>query len=132
MGASATEVSFVTPTDDMTQMTDEDFSSIVQVPGGAASVDDIAEFAQTFDAYAVHGSLDRISLVAFRVWEACADGSLADCALDDLRTALFLTQSGWHREESSNELHDGVVWDLVEAIRVASGGLVRDDRPILL
>jgi hypothetical protein len=116
----------------MIQTADEDFSSIVQVPDSAASVDAIAEFAQTFDAYGVHGSLDRISLVAFRVWEACADGSLADCALDDLRTALFLTQSGWHRDEASTDLYDGVVWDLVEAIRVASGGLVRDDRPILL
>ena len=122
----------MTLTEDMTQMTEEDFSSIVQVPDGAASVDSIVEFAQTFDAYGVHGSLDRISLVAFRVWEACANGSLAECALDDLRTALFLTQSGWHREETSTELYDGVVWDLVEAIRDASGGLVRDDRPILL
>jgi hypothetical protein len=110
----------------------EDFSSIVQVPASQASVDTIAEFSHTYDAYGVHGSLERISIVASRVLDARAAGTLADCELDDLRTALFMTQRGWHREQMAMEPDAGVEWDLVEAINEASGGFVRDDRPILL
>ncbi len=110
----------------------EDFSSIVQVPAAHASVDTIAEFSHTYDAYGVHGSLERISIVASRVWDARAAGTLADCELDDLRTALFMTQRGWHSDHMAMEPDVGVEWDLVEAINEASGGFVRDDRPILL
>jgi hypothetical protein len=111
----------------------EDFSSIVQVPAPDASIDAIVEFSHTYDAYGVHGSLERISIVASRVWDARAAGSLADCDLDDLRTALFMTQRGWHCHDGRCVEPDvGVEWDLVEAIDAASGGLVRDDRPILL
>ncbi len=115
---------FDTPTDD--------FSSIVQVPAAWASLDSILEFSHTYDAYGVHGSLERIAIVANRVWAAHAAGTLADCDLDDLRTALFMTQRGWHREALAIEPDVGVEWELVEAINEASGGLVRDDRPILL
>jgi hypothetical protein len=110
----------------------DDFSSIVTVPPRAASPETIVEFSHTFDAYGIHGSLERISAVAGRVWAARAAGSLADCDLDDLRTALFMTQRGWHRDVASVEVDVGVEWELVEAIDAASGGLVRDDRPILL
>jgi hypothetical protein len=110
----------------------EDFSSIVQVPAPLASIDAIAEFSHTYDAYGVHGSLERISIVAGRVWEARAAGSLADCGLDDLRTALFMTQRGWHLDGDVVEPDIGIEWELIEAIAEASGGLVRDDRPILL
>jgi len=116
---------------DLDTMT-EDFSSIVQVPAPRASIDAIAEFSHTYDAYGVHGSLERISIVASRVWEARATGSLADCGLDDLRTALFMTQRGWHLDGAIVETDIGIEWELIEAIDEASGGLVRDDRPILL
>jgi len=92
----------------------DDFSSIVQVPAPAASIDAIIEFSQTYDAYGIHGSLERISIVASRVWDAHAAGTLADCDLDDLRTALFMTQRGWHSDV-------GVEWALVVAINDASG-----------
>jgi hypothetical protein len=110
----------------------EDFSSIVQVPAARASSDVIAEFSHTYDAYGIHGSLERISIVASRVWDARAAGRLAECGLDELRTALFMTQRGWqcHGVDSAPDV--GVEWELVEAINEASGGLVRDDRPILL
>ncbi len=116
---------------DLDTMT-EGFSSIVQVPAPRASIDAIAEFSHTYDAYGVHGSLERISIVASRVWEARATGSLADCELDDLRTALFMTQRGWHLDGDVVEPDIGIEWELIEAIDEASGGLVRDDRPILL
>ncbi|HUS42897.1 MAG TPA: hypothetical protein VMY16_09540 [Ilumatobacteraceae bacterium] len=109
-----------------------DFSSIVQVPAPEASIDAIVEFSHTFDAYGVHGSLERIAIVASRVWDAHAAGTLADCDLDDLRTALFMTQRGWHSVVAASEPDVGVEWELIEAINDASGGLVRDDRPILL
>lgn len=115
-------------TDTMT----EDFSSIVQVPAPLASINTIAEFSHTYDAYGVHGSLERISIVASRVWDARANGSLADCKLDDLRTALFMTQRGWHLDGAVVQPDVGIEWELIEAINEASGGLVRDDRPILL
>ena len=92
----------------------DDFSSIVQVPAPEASIDAIIEFSQTYDAYGIHGSLERISIVASRVWDAHAAGTLADCDLDDLRTALFMTQRGWHSDV-------GVEWALVVAINDASG-----------
>jgi hypothetical protein len=110
----------------------DDFSSIVQVPASHATLDSIVEFSHTFDAYGVHGSLERIAIVASRVWEARAAGALATCDLDDLRTALFMTQRGWRSAALQNEPESGVEWELVEAIHQASGGLVRDDRPILL
>ena len=110
----------------------DDFSSIVQVPDREASIDSIVEFSHTYDAYGIHGSLERISIVASRVWDARASGTMADCDLDDLRTALFMTQRGWHRDVMAVEPDIGVEWELVEAINEASGGLVRDDRPILL
>jgi hypothetical protein len=43
-----------------------------------------------------------------------------------------MTQRGWHRDIAAREPDLGVEWELVEAINEASGGLVRDDRPILL
>ncbi len=110
----------------------DDFSSIVQVPVRESPIDRIVEFSHTYDAYGVHGSLERISIVASRVWAARAAGMLADCDLDDLRTALFMTQRGWHSTSTSVESDVGVEWELIEAIADASGGLVRDDRPILL
>lgn len=110
----------------------DDFSSILQIPAHQASIDTIVEFSHTYDAYRVHGSLERISVVAGRVWDAWAAGSLADCELDDLRTALFMTQRGWHSDTVTIEPDVGVEWALIEAINDASGGLVRDDRPILL
>lgn len=119
--------STATPTD---ERPDDDFSSIVRVPAPRASLETIVEFSHTYDAYGIHGSLERISMVAGRVWDARADGSLADCDLDDLRAALFMTQRGWHGDDGDEQL--GVEWELVDAIHAASGGLVRDDRPILL
>lgn len=109
----------------------EDFSSIVQVPARATH-DDIVEFSHTYDAYGIHGSLERISMIAADVWRARAAGTLHTCELDDLRTALFMTQSGWHHGTARDEAPIGVEWELVDAIHAASGGLVRDDRPILL
>ena len=92
----------------------------------------IMESVHNYDAYGVHGSLERISKVASRVWEARAAGTLADCELDDLRAALFMTQRGWHSDGNCVAPDVGVEWELVEAINETSGGLVRDDRPILL
>jgi len=103
----------------------EDFPSIVEVPATRASIDTIDECSHTYDAYGVHGSLEQISIVAGRVWEARAVGSLADCELDDLRTALFVTQRGWHGGDMAIEPDVGVEWELGEAINEASAGLVR-------
>ncbi len=83
------------------------------------------------DAYRFHGSLERMSIVAGRVWDAHASGTLADFGLDDLRAALFMTQRGWHHDGDSDDVRSGVEWALVDAIHDASGGLVPDDRPIL-
>ncbi len=105
------------------------WDSIVAVPGADADVEHIAEFASTFDAYGVHGTLDRISLIANDVAGAHLAGSLADCQLDDLRTALFMTQQCWSQESRRDEARSGYEWELVDAIRHVSGGLVRDDRP---
>ncbi len=111
----------------------EDFSSIVQVPAPQASFDSIIEFSHTYDAYGIHGSLERISMIADNVWCARDAGALDECELDDLRTALFMTQRGWHQFGAATvESPIGVEWELVNAIHEASGGLVRDDRPILL
>ena len=43
-----------------------------------------------------------------------------------------MTQRGWHSDVAALEPDVGVEWDLIVAIDDASGGLVRDDRPILL
>jgi len=109
-----------------------DFSSLVQLPAPRASIDAIAELSHTYDAYGVHGSLEQISIVASRVWEARATGSLGDCGLDDLRTALFMMQRGWHLDGAIVETDTGIEWELIEAIDEVSGSLVRDGRPTLL
>lgn len=110
----------------------DDVSSIVQVPAPEAAIDASAESSHTYDAYGVHGSLERISIVASRVWDAHVAGSLADCDLGDLRAALFMTRRGWRCHDGRCVEPDvGVEWELVEAIAIASGGLVRDHRPIL-
>lgn len=99
-----------------------------------ASIDTMTEDVSHFDAYdayGVHGSLERISIVATRVWDAQATGSLADCALDDLRAALFMMQRGWHSDRASVELDIGIEWELIEAINEASGGRIRADGTIL-
>lgn len=114
----------------------EDFSSIVQVPAPQTSLDSIIEFSHAYDAYdayGIHGNLERIAMIADAVWSARDAGELDDCELDDLRTALFMTQRGWyHHGAATVESPIGVEWELVNAIHQASGGLVRNDRPILL
>jgi hypothetical protein len=117
-----------------TETVTEDWSSIVQVPAPEASFANIVEFSHTYDAYGVHGSLERISMISDEVFVARQRGALADCELDDLRTALFMTQRGWHQagEMIDVESHLGYEWELVNAIDESSGGFVRDDRPILL
>lgn len=92
------------------------------------------EFSPTYDAYGVHRSLERISIAAQRVWSARSAGSLGDCALDDLRAALFMTQRGWHRDGNGNGLESDVdvEWELVAAINEAAGRLVHDGHPIRL
>ena len=97
----------------------------MQLAATYAAVDTIVEFSPTFDAYGVHRSLERISIVAGRVWDARAAGSLADCELDDLRTALFMTQRGWRRAGAPTAHDIGVEWELVEAINDASDRLAR-------
>ena len=109
----------------------DDFSSIVRVAPCEASHAAIVEFSHTFDAYGVHGSLERVSKAAGRVWAAQAAGELAECELDDLRAAHFMIQRGWHCDQVPAEFDVGVEWALVEAIGEASGGLGRDDRTIL-
>lgn len=112
----------------------EEWSSIVQVPAPDASFDDIVEFSHTYDAYGVHGSLERISMIADDVWNARQRGALGGCELDHLRAALFMTQSGWHLDGDVFDAaaHLGYEWELVNAIHEISGGVVRDFRPILL
>jgi len=105
------------------------WDSIVAVPDRSATAPQIAEFANTFDAYGVHGSLDRISLIANDVAGAHLSGTLASCHLDDLRTALFMTQQGWLRGQQPGERPTSYERELVAAIHHVSGGLVRDDRP---
>ncbi|HSP28934.1 MAG TPA: hypothetical protein VLN74_10340 [Ilumatobacteraceae bacterium] len=93
------------------------------------------EFSPTYDAYGVHRSLERISIAAHRAWTARSAGSLGDCALDDLRAALFMTQRGWHRDGNGNGNGNGlesdvdVEWELVAAINEAAGRLVHDGHP---
>lgn len=105
------------------------WDSIVAVPDAGAPAAHIAEFANTFDAYGVHGTLDRISLIANDVAGAHLAGVLAECHLDDLRTALFMTQQCWSRDRQSGGDVSAYEWQLVDAIDHVSGGLVRDDRP---
>ncbi len=84
-----------------------------------------------YDAYGIHGSLERIRKVAGRVWETrAAGGPLADCELEDLRAALYLNQRAWHSDTMAIEADIGIEWELIEAIDEASGGLGRD-RPIV-
>jgi hypothetical protein len=105
------------------------WDSIVAVPDTASAADEhIAEFAQTFDAYGVHGSLDRISLVANDVAGAHLAGALTQCRLDDLRTALFMTHQCWSGG-GGDATRNSYGRAIVDAIRFVSGGLVRDDRP---
>ena len=118
----------------------DDFSSIVRVAPCEASHAAIVEFSHTFDAYGVHGSLERVSKAAGRVWAAQAAGELAEwvegkraiiAAGDELRAAHFMIQRGWHCDQVPAEFDVGVEWALAEAIGEASGGLGRDDRTIL-
>ncbi len=89
---------------------------------GFSSIDTTVELSHSYDAYGVHGSLERISIVASRVWAARAAGALAGCDLDDLQTALFVTQRGWHSDAVALEPDIGVEWELITAINEASGG----------
>ena len=107
------------------------WDSFVAVPDVGAPATHVAEFAATFDAYGVHGDLDRISLVANDVAGFHLAGSLHDCHLDDLRTALFMTQQCWSSDRRRFDgLGSSYAVELVDAIRHLSGGIVRDDRPI--
>jgi hypothetical protein len=105
------------------------WDSIVAVPDSGAAAEHLSEFATTYDAYGVHGTLDRISLIANDVAGAHLAGGLMGCRLDDLRTALFMTQQCWSQGRDEEGRRSGYVWALVDAIRELSGGLVRDDRP---
>ena len=85
----------------------------------------VDESSCAFNAYRMHRSLERMQIVARRVWETRAtSGSFAGCEVDDLRTALYLTQRGWHGHMAI-EVDVGIEWELVEAIAVSR--LVRDD-----
>lgn len=114
----------------------EQWDSLVGVPEADASTYSVFEFSHTFDAYAMHGSLERIALIAEDVATARRRGTLEDCELDDLRTALFMTQREWHQDHAGCDLDVAVGLEyereLIDAIRDASGGVVRDERPILL
>lgn len=112
----------------------DEWTSIVFVPDHESTIDDVVDFSHTFDAYGVHGSLDRISMVSDGVWDAWLRGSLEACQLDDLRTALFMSQSAWRRsgDDAVDAARLGYEWELVDAIRESSGGLVSDHRPIML
>ncbi len=106
------------------------WDSIVAVPDTAVAADEhIAEFALTYDAYGVHGSLDRISLVANDVAGAHLAGALTQCGLDELRTALFMTHQCWSGGGGADAMRSSYGRAIVDAIRYVSGGLVRDDRP---
>lgn len=106
------------------------WDSIVAVPDSSVSAEHVAEFANTFDAYGAHGTLDRISLVANDVAGAHLSGVLVQCRLDDLRTALFMTQQCWSdRRRGGDTAVSGYERALLDAIRHVSGGLVSDDRP---
>lgn len=110
----------------------DDFPSIVQMRTAVTSSGSIVGSSRSFDAYdgyGIHGSLERMRTVANRVWETWAtSGSFAECEVDDLRTALYLTQRGWHGDRMAIEVDVGIEWELAEAINHASGRLVRDDR----
>ena len=110
----------------------QDWTSIVHVPDADATFGDVLEFSHTFDAYGVHGSLERISRVADEVLDAWRCGRLAACSLDDLRTALFMSQSAWRvaAVDPVEGFRLGYEWELLRAIRELSGGLVMDHRPI--
>ena len=112
----------------------QDWTSIVHVPGSDATFGEVSEFSHTFDAYGVHGSLERIARIAGEVLDAWQCGRLAACALDDLRTALFMSQSAWRVAgvEPTDGFRVGYEWELLGAIREISGGLVMDHRPITL
>lgn len=107
----------------------DDFASIVQIRTPETSSDSIVEFSHTYDGYGIHGSLERMRTVANRVWETWAtSSSFVECELDDLNTALYLTQRGWRSGAMAIEVDVGIEWELVEAINQASGRLVRDER----
>lgn len=111
----------------------DEWTSIVFVPRVDSTVDDVVDFSHTFDAYGIHGSLERISMISDAVWDAWLRNALSDCELDELRTALFMSQSQWRRNgDDGDRTRMGYEWELVEAIRETSGGLVSDHRPIML
>lgn len=116
------------------QIDNDHFESIIWVPAAEASIDDVIEFCHTYDAMGTHGSLDGVSRVSDAVLDARERGRLGACELDDLRTALFMTQQArrWSGQAVADASQLGYEWELVDAIRESSGGLVRDDRPILI
>jgi len=82
-----------------------------------AVIDRPAECPDASDVYRIHRSLERISTVATRVWDARAvAGTFAECELDDLRAALYVIQRGW----CSDALDVGIEWQLIEAIDAVS------------
>lgn len=103
------------------------FNSMVNIssPMTSSTVD---ESSHTFDAYRTHRSLEKMRTVASRVWENReTSGSFAECKLDDLRTALYLNQRGWHCGAVAIEVDVGIEWELVEAIDRAARRVALDD-----
>jgi hypothetical protein len=113
----------------------EDWTSIVHVPVGAVSADEVDEFAHTFDAYGIHGSLERIAAITDDVRAAWQAGRLDWCELDELRTALFMSTTVWSADGTRRSAVDSSAdfrSDLLRVISELSGGLVADHRPIIL
>ena len=104
----------------------DDFNSIVHVSTPVTSSGPVEESSHSFDAYGTHRSLEKMRIVASRVWETrAASGSFAECNVDELRTALYLNQRSWHCGAMAIEVDVGIEWELVEAIAVMS--IARDD-----
>lgn len=109
-----------------------DESHSVAVPEAGCSIDELFDFALTFDGYGKYpfekiGQLGNDARAAWR-----SSGELPQ-ALEDLRAALFFEQRRWrHFAEASGAEDAEYLRLLLEAIHSTSGGAVEDHRPISL
>ena len=109
----------------------DDEAQSVAVPSDLAPLDDVFDFALTFDGYGRFGhALSRVATRIERCWRE--SGRLPD-DLHRLRVALFQQQRMWRNTgDTPQELDCAYERALVAEIQRLSGGLVRDERPIRL
>ena len=107
----------------------------VEIPSERAGFDEVFQFSHTYDGYGIHGGPVEMGRFCDAVSESFAAGEPLDSFdLDVLRAALFLAHRAWRHsgEWPEDDSQYRLERAIVEAIRVVSGGLVDDHRPISL